>query len=116
MGRHARIALSISIIVAVAIVVGGLTPREFGQGPIRRDGPLLHGVAFALLVLPLTFVWSRRWVAILLSAIVFGGIIEGLQEIVGRAPEWSDLAANALGALLGALAGLALSRRAARHP
>ena len=116
MGRHARIALSISIIVAVAIVVGGLTPREFGQGPIRRDGPLLHGVAFALLVLPLTFVWSRRWVAILLSAIVFGGMIEGLQEIVGRAPEWSDLAANALGALLGTLAGLALSRRAARHP
>ncbi|MDJ1007882.1 MAG: hypothetical protein QNJ13_08665 [Paracoccaceae bacterium] len=111
MRRSAAIALLVSALVGLAIVIGGLIPREFGQGPIRRDGPYLHAAAFALLVLPLATVWPRRWPAIVLAAIVFGAALETLQPYFDRAPERIDLIANSVGAFAGGLLGLGLSRR-----
>ncbi|MEO0916371.1 MAG: VanZ family protein [Pseudomonadota bacterium] len=110
MRRVALIALTISFFVAVAILVGGLIPRDFDGGSIRRDGPYLHAAAFALLVLPLVSAWPRRWLVIVLGAILFGGAIEVLQPTFDRALEWSDIVANTVGAVSGAILGTLLSK------
>lgn len=110
MQRHAAIALAASGLVAVLILVGGLVPSSLGQGPVRRDGPILHALAFGLLVLPLVATWPRRWLGILAAAILFGAGIEGLQFFTDRAPEVSDLVANLVGACMGAASGLLRAR------
>lgn len=115
MSRAAMIALSVSLLIGVAIVVGGLIPRGSNPSSIRLDGPYLHAAAFGLLVLPLACAWPRQWLMIVLSAIVFGGVIEGLQTFFDRAPEWSDIVANTVGAAGGSLVGLSLSRLSIRR-
>jgi VanZ family protein len=110
MPRNAAIAIAASALVAVAILVGGLVPTSLGQGPVRRDGPVLHALAFGLLVLPLVMTWPRRWLAVISAATVFGAGIEGLQFFTDRAPEAGDLVANLVGASVGAAAGLILAR------
>lgn len=117
MQRHATIALALSAIVALMILVGGLVPTSMGQGPVRRDGPFLHALAFGLLVLPLVATWPRRWLAAIVAATLFGAGIEGVQFFTDRAPEVSDLVANLVGACVGASTGLLLARlRRARSP
>lgn len=79
MSRAAMIALSVALFIGVAIVVGALIPRGSNPSSLRLDGPYLHAAAFGLLVLPLACAWPRQWRKIVLTAIVFGGVIEGLQ-------------------------------------
>ena len=110
MRRTAWVAIAISCGLAVGILIAGLIPPEYFQGSIKRDGPLVHGTAFALLVLPLSTVWPRRSVLIVLAAVLFGVVIEVLQNFVGRAPEVNDIAANLAGALAGGACGFLLSR------
>ena len=110
MPRSVAIALSASALVAALILVGGLVPTSLGQGPVRRDGPFLHALAFGLLVLPLVATWPRRWLAVIAGAMLFGAGIEGLQFFTDRAPEAADLVANLVGASVGTAAGLILAR------
>lgn len=114
MYRVARIALSISLCAAIAILVGGLIPRDFAEAPIRRDGPYLHAVAFALFTLPLVWAWPQKWLAIITVAMLFGGAVEIVQPIYDRAFEWPDILANAIGALTGTGLGRALAWRTTR--
>lgn len=109
MNRAAMIAVSVSLLIGVAIVVGGLIPRGSNPSSLRLDGPYLHAAAFGLLVLPLACAWPRQWLMIVLIATVFGGVIEGLQTVFDRAPEWPDIVANTVGAAGGSLVGFALS-------
>ena len=111
MPRSASIAIAISCGVALAILFAGLLPSEYWKGAIKRDGPLVHGSSFALLVLPLTIAWPRRILLIVLAAVLFGVAIEWLQEFVGRAAEVNDIMANLVGALAGGAAGYLVSRR-----
>jgi VanZ family protein len=110
MSRRASLALALSALVALLILVGGLIPSSWGQGPVRRDGPILHGLSFALLVLPLVAVWPRRWWAIVIGAALFGVGLEGLQMFTDRATELSDMVSNCVGALIGAGVGWGVSR------
>lgn len=109
MSRRATIALILSALVGILLLVGGLTPSSLGQGPVRRDGPVLHTLGFALFVLPLVATWPRRWWVIVIAACLFGLAIEGLQTFTDRAPELSDMAFNALGAGIGAALGLMIA-------
>lgn len=106
MTRHARLALVASSLVAGVLIAGGLIPSSLGQGPIRRDGPLVHAVGFALLVMPLVVTWPRQWWLFVIGAVLFGIAIEGLQTFTDRATELGDVIANSVGAVIGA--GLAL--------
>lgn len=110
MSRRASLALALSAIVGVLLLIGGLTPTSLGQGPVRRDGPVLHAVGFALFVLPLVATWPRRWWLIVIGASLFGLAIEGLQSFTDRATEVSDILANGVGAVIGAGAGLVVAR------
>lgn len=110
MFRRTFVALLASALVALALLAGGLFPSSLGQGPIRRDGPILHALGFAFLVLPLVATWPRKWWAFVITASVFGAVIEGLQTLTDRATELSDIVANFVGATIGAGLGWVIAR------
>jgi VanZ family protein len=117
MSRRSQLALALSACIGVLILIGGLTPSSLGQGPVRRDGPILHALSFGLLVLPLVAIRPRQWWLIVIVASLFGLAIEGLQTYTNRATELSDIVANSVGAMIGALLGWAVAwvwRRRAR--
>lgn len=89
------------------VVWGELTPH-----PPRIDAPdkLLHFLAYFGLSGIATTALSRHVVAIVAGLIALGGALEILQMFTGRDAEWLDEAANAVGAVLGALAGLVFLR------
>src|SRR6056297_1053713 len=116
MSRRATLALLVSAIVGAALLVGGLIPSSLGQGPIRRDGPILHALGFALFALPLVATWPRKWWAFVIAACVFGVAIEGLQTFTDRATELEDIVANCVGAALGAGVGWVIARARKSRP
>lgn len=93
----------------ILVVWGELTPH-----PPHLDAPdkLLHFLAyFGLSGIATTALAHRRAVlAIVLGLIALGGALEILQSFTGRDAEWLDEAANAAGAVLGALGGLVFLR------
>ena len=82
----------------------------------RHFDLLLHFGIFLSLAFVCLFAFSRRTLLLLLPLLVFAGFgIEVIQEyfLPGRNGSWSDLIANTLGVIVGAIIGaLILNRRA----
>jgi VanZ family protein len=87
----------------IVVVWGELTPH-----PPRIEAPdkLLHFLAYFGLSGIATVALGRRVVVIVAVLIALGGMLEILQMFTGRDAEWLDEAANAAGAMSGALVGL----------
>jgi VanZ family protein len=107
---------------ALAVVAWGeLTPHPPAlPGPLEWD-KLEHFTAYFGLTLLASLGWGlRRSLAwILLGLVALGGVLEILQNMVGRDGEWGDFAANDLGALAGlavAVVYLAAPRRLVDGP
>ncbi len=81
-----------------------------GGAPLPINDKLAHGVAFALLTLPLSWALPARWAVVVAVAVIFGAGIELIQPAFGRAREVLDLVADTLGAFAGVGAGLLLAR------
>jgi VanZ family protein len=97
---------------AVAVVTWGeLTPSPPHLEVYVWD-KLLHFTAyFGLAGLAALSLKSRRALLYaVLGLIAFGGALEVVQGMTGRDAEWLDEAANTLGAILGAFAGLTCLR------
>lgn len=104
-----------TVLVAIAISYGTLMPPGGGGGLfLGLTDKQLHGLAFALLVLPMTWANPRNAIWLVPMALVFGGLIEMIQPIVGRGAEWADFWADAAGVCLGVGAGYMLSAKRAR--
>ncbi|GGE32537.1 hypothetical protein GCM10011360_20490 [Primorskyibacter flagellatus] len=102
--------LSLAATLLIALAIGWFTLRPIVVIEVGGSDKLHHLVAFGLLTLPLS-VTRPRWIPwVLLAAVAYGAAIEIIQPYVGRFREWADLLADAAGALIGAAAGLALSR------
>lgn len=98
-----RPPLAWGLTVGLIGVISGLTlmPASQAAGPPTPD-KLYHFIAFAALAMPLCAAYPRRIWWVVAGAIVFGGMIEVIQPMVGRGAEWLDLLADALGAVAGA--------------
>ena len=81
-------------------------------------GEIILWIGIALLALPASMAGPRGWIWVALSLVAWSGLIELVQPFVNRYGEWADLAANAMGLLLGAGAGLATrgARQQSRTP
>lgn len=100
----------LTLVVAVAIAAGTLAlPGAPSQSATHLD-KLIHTLAFALLVLPLT--WKNLWHAVWLVpvSLAYGGGIELIQPHVGRSAEWADFLADGIGVAAGLIPGVIRAR------
>ena len=93
----------LTLIFLVMIFIGTLSPRDIIVTPDLGSDKNYHFLAFALLVMPLTFQNLKNAYWLLPVAVVFGAIIELLQPHLGRHGELNDLYADAFGALIGVI-------------
>lgn len=105
-----KTAVALTLALALLIGWGTLSPPGPPGPPMPYMDKVLHAAAFAVLVLPLTWVRARSalWLAPL--ALAYGGGIELIQPSFGRTAEWADLLADGIGIALGCLPGLIRAR------
>ena len=106
--RRMAIGSAATMVLAAIIAVLTLAPMPSG-GPAGSD-KLYHVLAFACLAFPLPLVRPRLALWVVLGVIAYGAAIEVIQPFFGRQAEWVDLVADAIGAVVGAVTGTALSR------
>ena len=106
-----RLAMLLFWPAVVLVTWGELTPSPPHLEAHVWD-KLLHVTAyFGLAGLAALSLKSRRaLIYAVLGLIAFGGLLEIAQGMTGRDADWLDEAANTLGTLLGALAGLVFLR------
>lgn len=116
MARRVVLARILTAAAAAGILAASLLPQ-----PPRIDRPgsdkIAHLAAYGVLAFAACAAAGRRRLraALLVIALctAYGGLIELVQPLVGRARELADLAADFGGASLGAAAALLSGRRAA---
>ncbi|MEL7257282.1 MAG: VanZ family protein [Pseudomonadota bacterium] len=106
-----RWALALTVLIALGITWGTLKPPGSGGGSFPLTDKQIHALAFALLVLPLSFAAPRLIPKLIITALVFGAMIEVVQPSFGRTGEWEDWLADAIGIAVGILPGLWRQRR-----
>ena len=92
-----------TLIFLVLILIGTLFPVDIIVTPDLGSDKNYHFLAFALLVMPLTFQNLKNAFWLLPFAFVLAAIIEVLQPHLGRYGELDDLYADAFGALIGVI-------------
>lgn len=86
-----------------------LPPDQVPSGPAVSD-KVMHGLGYALLG-ALAVASGLRWLPAVVVAVGFGLILEVAQRLTGyRSFEWADLAADAVGAAIGAALGWLVAR------
>ena len=105
-----------TLILAVFIAIGTLSPPSTGGAGLPLSDKQLHFIAFCLLVLPLLLVRPRHAIWLAPAAIAYGGAIEIIQPLVGRSADWADFLADMAGVVAGvAMAGARHRLRLARR-
>ena len=118
MRPHVRRRLWLGAASALALVPFALPQDLVPVVPPEAEWAV-HAAAFALGAFAWAVAVPRAWPVVLAAGLALGGAVEGLQAccIEGRASEWTDLVADALGLALGLAAAWALVRwRRARSP
>lgn len=100
-------AFAVTLLVAIFIGIGALMPMSGAPGPDGGD-KVLHFLAFAILVMPITLSGPRQLIWAAPAALVYGGAIEIIQPFVGRSREMGDLLADGLGIVVGAVVGIVI--------
>lgn len=109
------LGLGATVLIALAIAVLSILPPSAVHAPLSlfpHADKIAHGVSYGALalaaacgVLPSPRQDERffRLGMVVLASAFYGGTLEIIQSLVGRSFSWLDMAANALGALLGVL-------------
>ncbi len=108
-----RLARVLTLALALGILVTTLWPSHEQPPPFTLRDKVLHLLAFAALILPMSVADPRRALALAPVCIAFGAAIEVIQPAFGRGAEWLDLLADALGVGLGLMLGAFARRRRA---
>ena len=104
-----RQALAITCVFAAVIAYGTLYPGAVAP-PGAGNDKVQHFIAFAGLAVPISLARPRLAIYTILTALIYGGVIEVIQPFVGRDRSVLDLAADVLGACFGAGLAVGLNR------
>ncbi|MDH4393480.1 MAG: VanZ family protein [Aquabacterium sp.] len=119
LSAHPRAALCWRAVLGLLLAVVtwlALTPAPPSQAGLLWD-KLNHCAAFASLAVAGTLGFQRRWWAVALGLLAYGGPIEVLQAFTPtRVGEWADLLADGIGIALGLGLAAALAGWAAARP
>ena len=108
-GHRLRRQIAIGLTICLSVVIAALTLLPISGAPrVPGSDKLRHLLAFAALIFPCAFVYPKSLPWLLPAALMFGGAIEVIQPAVGRAGEWADFLADAVGVAVGTATGLAL--------
>ncbi|MEL7014096.1 MAG: hypothetical protein AAFO72_12550 [Pseudomonadota bacterium] len=99
-----RYAAVLSLIAVALITAASLLPSQSAGGPGGMD-KLLHLLAYAVAVMPISQLPHRKRIAFGIGVLVWSGVIEFVQPLVGRTASLLDFWANAVGILLGLFVG-----------
>lgn len=108
-----RFGLALTLSLMLLITIASLLPIGSAGDPGAADKPM-HVIAYAVAVLPAAMgpsgplLWLAAWV------VAWGSAIELLQPLVGRSMKLSDMAANAVGVLVGLLIACLVQRLLAK--
>jgi len=110
---------SVTLIILLSIIYLSLTSRTIVTLSVNNIDKVQHGLAYG--VLAFFFCMSlRSWninkiyhILTLLFCAVIGGVLEVIQSRYGRMMEFSDFAADMIGALLGCSVIFFIDHRAA---
>lgn len=92
--------------IAIVIGIATLMPAQIANAAPGGD-KMHHFLAFGLLVFPAAMARPRWAVPAVLMAIFYGYMIELIQPYFGRTYDLADLRADAIGAVAGAVLGIA---------
>jgi len=106
--QDSPLAAPLAATLALAALIGFLTLTPIQNPGVPGSDKSHHLIGFAALALPLSFSRPRLAPWVVLAAIAYGGVIEIIQPYVWRSGEVLDLAADAIGAVLGGAAGVGL--------
>ena len=106
--QDSPLAAPLAATLALAALIGFLTLTPIQNPGVPGTDKSHHLIGFAALALPLSFSRPRLAPWVVLAAIAYGGAIEIIQPYVGRSGEVLDLAADAVGAVIGGAAGVGL--------
>lgn len=103
-----RYAFHLTFLLVAVITWLSLYPVEFPEMP--GNDKTGHFIAYAACVLPVSFARPKNLYLILLAVLIWSGLMELIQPYVNRYADWLDLAANAVGIVIGFLLGWGLNR------
>jgi VanZ family protein len=104
-----RLALILFWPGVAVIAWGELTPHPPADAQLVWDKAEHFTAYFGLaLMAALVLGRTRRLAYALAGILILAGLLEILQGYTGRDPEWTDMLANSLGWMAGALVGLGL--------
>lgn len=109
-----RFGLGLSLLLAVVIAALGLMPLPAPMPVPAGVVKIYHFLAFMALVFPVIVTDTNRWTWAVPAAIVFGGMIEMFQPMMGRSADWLDFGASIAGVLAGAALAEILHNRIRR--
>ena len=100
----------LTFIIATVLTVAMLWPIH--QPPPTPDGSdkVVHLIAFAALVFPLSRTGRFGLIPIFIATSAYGGIIEVIQPYFGRSADMQDWIADIAGVALGMMLGLLYRR------
>jgi len=98
-------AMTYVILLTVAIAILALLPPEIMRPLMFAPNETFHALGFAVLVLVPVALRPKNGLWLVPAALLFGTGIELVQPYFGRGNQWSDIAANTGGCLVGGLLG-----------
>ena len=100
----------LTLIGTLTLTVAMLWPQDHIPSAPEDSDKLVHLIAFAALVFPLSSTGRLGLLPVFLGASVFGGVIELIQPSFNRSADMNDWLADILGVVLGITCGLVCQR------
>jgi VanZ family protein len=103
-----------AVILLLCLMPKSNLPDDGWFNRIPYFDKLVHAVLFAIFYLALRWASPNRWLMNLAVCVLYGGLVELLQEAMhnGRSAEWTDLLADGIGATFAALLAFTVRQRA----